>query len=130
MLPTTFRIALVFVLINALLWLVLGAVILLGLQPALEISSGMRTVFGGLVLAAAGMMVLLYRQLRQRNPTAFRVALTLFIAIAAAMILIPSGWTSAILLALTLLPLSLLFISRRWYFETEPLDDGADTQEP
>lgn len=128
--PSTFTFTLFFVLINAAVWLVMGVLLLLGVNPALKAIGSLRWIFGALAIAAAGMMVMLYRQLKLRSRSAYRVTLSLFAAIAIVTLLDQGGWADALLLAITLVPLTFLFISRHWYFagQETPSDTGQVEQ--
>ena len=117
--PITFTISLVFILLNALVWLGLGVIIALNAHPAIPdlpyIKPFMIIVSFGI---GAVLLVLLFF-LSRRNRWAFIPALTVLGATVLLNIFDQLGWSDLIVIALNLIPFILLIKDRAWYLSVE-----------
>jgi hypothetical protein len=117
--PITFTISLVCILLNALVWLGLGAIIALNAHPAIPdlpyIKPFMIIASFGIAVVLFGLFFFLYKL----NRWAFIPALTVLGASVLLNIFDQLGWSDLIVIALNLIPFILLIKDRAWYLSVQ-----------
>ncbi|HPS40978.1 MAG TPA: hypothetical protein PK040_00140 [Anaerolineaceae bacterium] len=114
-LPISVRITQVLLLIEALMWLILGVIILLGLHPALPEGGLYRWGIGGISILAAVVLVVLARLLRKRVRPAWYLTMLALFATFLVILFDNVGWVDLAVMAAVFLPMILLLIDRDWY---------------
>lgn len=114
-LPISVRITQVLLLIEALMWLVFGVIILLGLHPALPEGGLYRWGIGGISILAAVVLVVLARLLRKRVRPAWYLTMLALFATFLVILFDNVGWVDLAVMAAVFLPMILLLIDRDWY---------------
>ena len=114
-LPISVRITQVLLLIEALMWLVFGVIILLGLHPALPEGGLYRWGIGGISILAAVVLVVLARLLRKRVRPAWYLTMLALFATFLVILFDNVGWVDLAVMAAVFLPMILLLIDRKWY---------------
>jgi lysylphosphatidylglycerol synthetase-like protein (DUF2156 family) len=118
--PLSVRVNLFFILLNALVWLVLGLVIALHAHPALPQDPLIQGGMAVLSFCAVGILLGLFFFLRNRYPPAWFVALG-FLALTSILTIFDDfGWTDLLVLVINLVPLILLIKDRAWYLRAKP----------
>jgi len=114
-LPISVRITQVLLLIEALMWLVFGVIILLGLHPELPEGGLYRWGIGGISILAAVVLVVLARLLRKRVRPAWYLTMLALFATFLVILFDNVGWVDLAVMAAVFLPMILLLIDRDWY---------------
>jgi len=115
--PLSVSITLIFIALNALIWLVLGILIALHAHPALPDSPLVRGLMAGLSFAMAAILLAAFLLLARRIRLAYFLALGLFALIALAFLFDEFGWMDLLALAVTLFPVVFLIRDRNWYLQ-------------
>ncbi len=113
----------IFILLNALIWLVLGIIIAINAHPALPDSPGIRWIFAGLSISMAVIILVVFIFLYRRIRMAYYLSLAIFISTAVLTIFDNVGWSDIVVLILNLVPIVLLIIDRNWYLQQKPQRD-------
>ena len=106
---------LIFVLLNALIWLAFGAIIALNAHPALPDISIIKGSMAALSLTIGGILVALYIFLGRRSRMAYFLALALFAGATFLTLFDDFGLFDLVVVAVNLIPMVLLVKDRRWY---------------
>ncbi len=122
--PKTVIASYVFILLNALVWLVLGIIIAVNAHPALPGTPEIRWTFAGLSLIMALIILVLFIFLFRRKRMAYYFTLALFVFTALLTIFDDVGWSDLVILALNIIPILLLIIDRAWHLQTKPQIDA------
>jgi len=113
--PLSVSLALIFVLLNALVWLALGNIIVANAHPALSVPPIIKGVMAFLSLAAAAILLGLFFFLGKRSRIAYFLTLA-FLAVASLLTIFDQfGWSDLVVLIINLIPMFLLIKDRRWY---------------
>jgi len=116
--PAKIKIALVFILLGALVWLVIGVLIAAQLHPGLSSSDPLiHWGMAGASFAAFVVLVVLAWLLAKRRRLAFFITL---VALAVVMLLTffdQMGWADVVMLLITLIPFALLILGRKWFLQ-------------
>jgi lysylphosphatidylglycerol synthetase-like protein (DUF2156 family) len=113
--PRSVTAALVFILLNALIWLALGMMIALQLHPALPENPLIRAVMAGLCFGAAVILLELFFVLRQRSRLAWYLAQCFLVLTCLLTLFDQFGWTDLVVLVINLVPIVLLILGRDWF---------------
>jgi lysylphosphatidylglycerol synthetase-like protein (DUF2156 family) len=115
--PISFSLALIFILLNALIWLAFGLIVALNAHPALPDNPLLQGWMAVLSFCAAGILLVLFIFLRKRHRTAWFAALG-FLAITSILTIFDDfGWTDFIVFVINIVPMLLLLKDRAWYME-------------
>lgn len=113
--PLSFSISLALILINALIWLVLGLIIGTGAHPAMNVDVTLRMAMAALALFTSAVLVVLFFSLRQHIKLAYFFCLALLLLLSLITLFDDFGWTDLIVLLITLAPVALLLKDRAWF---------------
>ena len=113
--PLTARVTLIFILDNALVWLVFGLIIVLELHPALHFEPVFKWGMAILSFLAAGFLVTLMFLLFRRWKPAWYLAVAALAVSSLLTVFDDFGWIDLVVLLLMLIPLGLLIFDRKWY---------------
>jgi hypothetical protein len=113
--PLSITITITLIMISALAWLSLAAIIAAGLHPALPDAPLLKAVMVVLSLIAAGVLMVLTAFLLHRNRMAYFAILAALGASAVAVFLDDVGLIDIMFLLLDLAALALLAKDRNWY---------------
>ena len=118
--PISFSLALIFIMLNMLIWLAFGLVIALHAHPALPDNPILQGGMAILAFCAAGILLVLFVFLRKRYRTAWFAALG-FLALTSILTIFDDfGWTDLIVFAINIVPMILLLRNRAWYMQVGP----------
>jgi lysylphosphatidylglycerol synthetase-like protein (DUF2156 family) len=118
--PLTVSIALIFTLINSLVWLTFGVTIAANVHPALPIPPLLKGVMAFLSLAAGGILLVVFIFLGKRSRVAYYIALGLFNASTLLTIFDQFGLADLVILCINIVPIILLIKDRAWYLQEKP----------
>ena len=115
--PVVVKIALIFILLNALIFFVLGVLIAGGWHSGIPDDAALKWImmlgmFGGAIVLA-----LLYMLLAKRRRLAFFIALVALALIMMLTIFEQVGWIDLVMLLITFIPFALLILGRRWFLQ-------------
>ena len=117
------RIISIFMLLNALVWLVLGIIVLTDLHPAIPDGAAIHRTMGGLLMTAAILMLALAVLLRRRKRIAYWLTLALLAPILVVTIMDQFGLSNLIVVLMHLAPFVLLLRNREWFINTQTQND-------
>lgn len=115
--PVSFSVSLIFILVNAFIWLVFATIVAVGAHPALPDSEAFKWTLTILAFGAAGTLTALYFLLKKRSVVAFYLTTGLLLVISVLILLDQFGFPDLVVLLITLTPIALLFKNRAWYFQ-------------
>ena len=118
--PLTVTINLVVILLNALIWLVLGIIIALDAQPGLPDLPEMKGILAFLSIIIAAILLVLTFFLFKHGRTAFYLILLFFISTAFLNIFDDVGLSDVIFIVISLIPVIMLIKDRVWYLQAMP----------
>ena len=115
--PVLVKIALGFILINALMWFVIGLLIALNMHPGVPDDVMLKWImmlgmFGGAIILA-----LLYLLLSRQRRLPFFITLVVLAVIILLAIFDQVGWVDIIALLLAVVPFVLLILGRKWFLQ-------------
>lgn len=115
--PVVVKIALIFILLNSLIFFVLGVLIAGGWHSGIPDDAALKWImmlgmFGGAIVLA-----LLYMLLAKRRRLAFFIALVALALIMMLTIFDQVGWIDLVMLLITFIPFALLILGRRWFLQ-------------
>lgn len=115
--PRTVTLTLVFIFLNALVWLVLGLVIAASLHPALPDIPLLKGIMAAMSFAGAGLLLVAFILLLKRKRTGFFLALG-FLGVTALLTFFDQvGWVDLVTLLINIVPIVLLVRDRDWYLK-------------
>jgi lysylphosphatidylglycerol synthetase-like protein (DUF2156 family) len=117
--PLSVTITLIFVFLNSLVWLALGAIIATNAHPALPDVPLLKAVMAFLSISIAGILVGLFVFLVQRNRFAYFIALCLLVATSLLTIFDQFGLVDLVILVINIVPIILLIKDRAWYLKPQ-----------
>jgi lysylphosphatidylglycerol synthetase-like protein (DUF2156 family) len=124
--PLSVTITLIFLFLNALVWLALGVIIAANIHPALPDLPIVKGVLVILSLCASGILLGLLFLLRKRSRIAWFVALG-FLAITSILTIFDDfGWTDLIVLVINIIPIVLLIKNRAWFLKGRVQQPGKN----
>jgi len=117
--PVIVKIALIFILLNALIFFVLGVLIAGGWHSGIPEDAALKWImmlgmFGGAIVLA-----LLYLLLAKRRRLAFFIALVALALIMMLTIFDQVGWIDLLMLLITFIPFALLILGRKWFLQSK-----------
>jgi hypothetical protein len=116
--PPSVSAALLFILLNALVWLTLGLIVVVNVHPGLQnVPADVRGVMAGLSFAAAAVLLVLCMLLSKRIRFAWYAAILALVVSACLGIFDDFGWSDLIVLVINLVPLILLARERAWFLK-------------
>jgi hypothetical protein len=113
--PFSIRLALVFTLLNSLVWLAFGVIIAAGGHPALPNIPLLKAVMVFGAFGAAAVLVGLFIFLRKGSRAAYVLALVFFAVSSILIFFDQVGVTDLVVLALNLVPVAFLIKGRSWF---------------
>jgi lysylphosphatidylglycerol synthetase-like protein (DUF2156 family) len=118
--PLSVSLNLIFILLNALIWLAFGLIIALHAHPAIPDNSFVQAGMALLSFGAAGILLGLFFFLRKPFRLAWFAALV-FLAVTSILTIFDDfGWTDLIVVVINLIPIILLVKDRAWYLQRKP----------
>ena len=118
--PLSVLINLIFILLNALVWLALGVIIALHAHPALPDNPIIQGAMAFLSFCAAGILLGILIFLLRRIRIAWFASLG-FLAVTSILTIFDDfGWTDLVVLVVNLVPIILLIKDRAWYLQGKP----------
>ncbi len=118
--PITVTINLIIILINALIWLILGIIIAANVLPGLPDLPQMKYILAVLSIVIAGILLGLTFFLCKSSRTAFYLTLAFFGITSILGIFDDVGLSDIAFLIISLIPIILLVKDRVWYLQTKP----------
>ena len=118
--PLSVSAALIFTLLNALVWLALGVIIAANAHPALPDVPIIKGIMAFLSFATSGILLGLFVFLGKRSRIAYFITLGLFIAISLLTIFDQFGLVDLVILIINIVPIILLIKDRAWYLQVRP----------
>lgn len=113
----SFTFTLRFILVIAFFWLGFSIIVTAGLHPALPDSQLYQWIMAGLSFLTAVFLFFQYFLLRARIKVAFYLTITFLTFLAILTILDDVGVVDLLVILVTILPVVLLLIDRKWYFQ-------------
>ena len=123
--PLSVTIALGFILINSLVWLLFGAIIALSAHPALPAEPLAKGIMASLSIAIAGFLLTMFFFIQKHNRLAYFLTLACFIVSSLLSIFDDFGLADLVVLAVNLIPILLLLKDRIWYLRVKPQNAGS-----
>lgn len=118
--PRSVTAALVFVLLNALVWVVFSVVTATNANPALLVPPLIKGIMVFLSLAIAGMLTGLFIFMSRRNRTAYYLAVALLFATFFLNFFDDIGLIDLVVIVINIIPIILLIKDRAWYLQGKP----------
>jgi hypothetical protein len=118
--PVTVTINLVFILLNALIWLILAISIAANLTPGLAVPLAMKVGMAIISTAMGCVLLVLTYFLFKHNLKAFYLILAFFVFTSILVIFDDVGLSDIIVLIISLIPVVLLIKDRAWYLQVIP----------
>ncbi|MFZ2096958.1 MAG: hypothetical protein WAV05_09990 [Anaerolineales bacterium] len=123
--PISVTVTFLLILVNALIWLVLGILIVTNAHPAIPDQPLVKGIMAVLSLMAAGILLALLLSIRHRNRIAYFLTLAAFIITALLVFFDDVGVSDLIVLLLNLIPVVLLIKDRAWYLQSKSRIEGT-----
>ena len=118
--PKTVPLTLIFINLNAIIWLALGLTVASQSHPALPDVPLIRWVMAGLSFAASVILFGLVVFLVKRSRIAWFGAVGFLGLTALLAIFDDFGWADLLVLVINIIPIILLITERAWYLHTQP----------
>lgn len=118
--PLSVTFSMIFILLNALVWLVFGAIIAANAHPALPDLPLLKAVMAFLSFTAAAILLGLFFFLVKRNRIAYFIALGYLVVTSVLSIFDQFGLVDLIILIINIIPIILLIKDRAWYLQMKP----------
>ncbi len=115
--PLTVNANFAFILLNALIWLVLGIVVAADIHPALPDNPTMRGIMAALSLVITAILVTLFIFLLKRFRMAYYLTLVFFALTSLLTIFDQVGLSDIVVLVINIIPIVLLIKDRAWYLQ-------------
>jgi lysylphosphatidylglycerol synthetase-like protein (DUF2156 family) len=114
--PWTVTLTAVLILLNTLIWLILGIIIAVNAHPALPVPPLMKGIMATMSILMALVLLGLWIFLFRGNRIAYYLILAFFLLTATLTILDDVGVADLVVLTLNIIPVVLLILDRKWYF--------------
>lgn len=124
--PVSFRIALGFILFIAAFWLGFAFVVAAGAHPSYSRLASLRWIMVSLALLTSAALAVLFIFLRRQNRLAYLLGLVFLFFIILLTVTDDLGWIDFLFLAVTVIPIVLLLVNRKWYSKTKPGDPALN----
>jgi len=108
----------IFVLLNALIWLVLGLLITVNRIPGIPNLPAMKVAMVILSFAFAAVLFGLVFFIQRHNRVAYLLALVIFIGTCLLTFIDDVGLSDVVVLVLNIIPIVLLIKDRKWYIQS------------
>ena len=118
--PKTVNVTLIFVIINALVWFVLGLIIALHIFPYLPDNPVIRWSMALLSFSAAAILVGMFFLLRRQIPIAWFLTLGFLVLSVLLAFFDQFGLSDLVVLAINVIPIILLIKDQAWYLRSKP----------
>jgi chromate transport protein ChrA len=118
--PLTFTITLVVIILNALIWLLLGIIIAVDALPGIPDLAQMKGILASISISIAVILLGLTFFLFKRSRTAFYLTLLFFGITSLLTIFDDVGLPDVVFLIISLIPIFLLLKDRAWYLQINP----------
>jgi chromate transport protein ChrA len=118
--PLTFTITLVVIILNALIWLLLGIIIAVDALPGIPDLAQMKGILASISISIAVILLGLTFFLFKRSRTAFYLTLLFFGITCLLTIFDDVGLPDVVFLIISLIPIFLLLKDRAWYLQINP----------
>jgi len=118
--PLSVSVTLIFIILNALIWLVFGLIIALHAHPALPDNPIIQAGMAFASFCAAGILLGLFIFLGRRSRIAWFIALGFLAFTSILTIFDDFGWTDLAVLLINIFPIILLIKDRAWYLQRKP----------
>jgi hypothetical protein len=118
--PLSVSVSMIFILLNALVWLVFGVIIAANAHPALPNLPLLKGIMAFLSFTVAVILLGVFFFLVKRNRIAYFIALGVMITTSLLTILDQFGLADLIFLIINIVPILLLIKDRSWYFQVTP----------
>jgi lysylphosphatidylglycerol synthetase-like protein (DUF2156 family) len=115
--PISVSATMIFILLNALIWLAFGAIVAVGAHPALPVSPLINGIMASLAFITAGILLALLAFLGKRNRVAYYLTLCLLVVISILTIFDDFGLADFVVLIINIAPFILLIKDRAWYLQ-------------
>jgi hypothetical protein len=117
--PLSVTINLSFILLNALIWLVLGILIAIHAHPALPDQPLVKVIMSILSFFIATITVCLYYMLKKQIRFGYYLTLAFFVGVSLLTVFDEFGISDLIVLIINLIPIVLLIKDRAWYLQKD-----------
>jgi hypothetical protein len=124
--PLSVSVTLIFILLNALVWLALGTIIAANAHPALPDLPLLKGVMAFLSFANAVILLCLFVFLGKRNRIAYFIALVLLVGSSLLTIFDQFGLVDLVILVINIVPIIFLLKDRTWYLQAKPRPVGVN----
>jgi len=115
--PASVSAVLVFLLLNALVWLGFAIILASGVHPSMPVSNQVRWIMAILAFLIAGALLGLCIFLRRRNRIAYFLTLGLLLVTSFLTVTDQFGLSDLIVLTVMVIPFGLLIKDRGWYLQ-------------
>ncbi|OGO11849.1 MAG: hypothetical protein A2030_02070 [Chloroflexi bacterium RBG_19FT_COMBO_50_10] len=123
--PLSVTVSLGFILLNALIWLVLGIIIAANALPGLPDLPSMKGILAFLSITIAGFLVGLFAFIRRRSRRAYFLTLIFFIGVCILSVFDDFGLSDLVVLVINIIPIVLLIKDRAWYLQVKSRTEGS-----
>lgn len=122
--PLSATATLVFILLNALVWLVFGGITATNANLALQVPALIKWIITFLSIAIACLLLGLFIFIRRHNRIAYYLALALLFVTFLPNFFDNIGLVDLVVIIITLIPIILLLKDRAWYLQGKPQIQG------
>lgn len=123
--PTTVRVNLFFILINAILWLMFGVIIIANLHPALPDQPYIKQAMAFMSFIFAALLFVSVIFLRRQNRIAYYLLLMFFAFVTVLTVFDNLGYSDLLVLVINIIPIVLLIKDRNWYLQMKTHGEGV-----
>jgi hypothetical protein len=113
--PVSVTVTIGLILVNAIVWIGFAVIVAARMHPSLPAGDLVRVIMASLALLAAAVLVFLSIMLRRRSRWGYILTVAALILLAALTIADEVGLADLVVLAIAVIPLSLLIKDRAWY---------------
>jgi hypothetical protein len=118
--PFSVTVTSIVIVLNALIWLVLGIIIAVNAHPALPVPPELKAILAVLSILMAGILTGLFVFLLKGNRVAYYLIIAFFFVVSILTIFDDVGVSDIIVLVLNIIPIILLIKDRNWYRRVQP----------
>jgi hypothetical protein len=120
--PVSVNVTLIFMLLNALIWLAFGVIVAANLHPALHVPPLIKMIIAILAFGASGALLGAFFLLQKRSRIVYFLTLTLLSAISLLTFFDQVGLVDLAVLGVNIIPIILLVKDRKWHLQqTQPV---------
>lgn len=118
--PAAFRAARILILVCAAIWLIFAGIVVSGSHPSYSGGDPFRWIMSGLAFLAGLALLTFYFFLGRRNRLVYVLGVAFLFLILVLTVTDQVGWVDLAVLIVTLTPIVLLLVVRKWYFRRAP----------